>query len=238
MITVDASGVPRTRQQIEAIMRQIPFATALALTRTAQLTKDEIEANMRTVFDRPTSYTLRALRLFPATKKNLTAKVWMKNEADKASPATKWLNPQIDGGRRQDKRSESALRARGVLAGGRYIAPGKDARLNGFGNISRGTMQKILSGLGAQSDDHQNSTDSDRSSGNKRAFFVLGRGADAVGIAQRTGKRSTKLLLAFIKRPAYSQLLDFYGIGNRVIARNLNIEMEKALRHAIETANR
>lgn len=236
MIKVMAKGVQEAVAELNRIEKQIPFATALALTRTAQLAKTAIEGEMKSVFDRPTRWTLNSLRLFPAKKTKLEAKVWMKNEADKSIAPTITMQPQIEGGGRRKKRGEAGLTARGILAAGKYAMPGKGAKLNSFGNISGGQMQKILSGLGAQHDRHQNSTDSKRSIGNKRAFFVMGRGDGAIGIAQRTGKRTVKMLLAFVKRPSYSKRLDFYGLGNKVIEQHLDRELREAMEHAIRTA--
>lgn len=236
MIRVVAKGFEQAKAELARYERQVPFATALALTRTAEIAKRAVEAEMGSVFDRPTRWTLNSLRLFPAKKNNLVARVWMKNEADKSVPATRWLNPQIDGGQRQDKRTEKLLRDRGILPSGKYVVPGRDAKLNQFGNISRGQIQKILSGLGAQFDPYQNSTASARSSANKRAFFVLGRGDEAAGIAQRTGRSSIKILLAFVSRPSYGRRLDFYGVGDRVVVENLERELVEAMRKAIATA--
>lgn len=236
MITVVAKGIKEASAELNRIEKQVPFATALALTRTAQLAKTAIEGEMASVFDRPTRWTLNSLRLFPAKKTKLEAKVWMKNEADKSIAPTVTMQPQIEGGGRRKKRGEKGLEARGILPKGKYAMPGKGAKLNAYGNMSGGQMQKILSGLGAQFDKYQNSTDSKRSAANKRAFFVMGRGDNAVGIAQRTGKRTIKLLLAFVRRPSYSKRLDFYGLGNKVIEQHLAREMREAMERAIRTA--
>jgi hypothetical protein len=235
MIKVIVQGLQEAQKELDKQQKQVPFATALALTRTAGLAKKAIESEMRTVFDRPTRWTLNSLRLFPAKKNKLEARVWMKNEADKSVPATRWLNPQIDGGQRQDKRTETLLRQKGILPAGKYVVPGSGAKLNANGNISRGQIQKILSGLGAQNDRYQNSTNSRRSAANKRSFFVIGKGGSAAGIAQRSGS-SVKMMLAFVSRPRYRRRLDFFGIGNKVAADNLDRELVKAMRAALATA--
>jgi len=217
MINIVVRGASEVRAQLDRIERQIPFATALALTRTADLTKKAIEAEMTSVFDRPTRWTLNSLRLFPAKKDKLEARVWMKNEAGKSLAPTESLQPQIQGGGRRKKRGEQGLQARGVLPAGKYAMPGKGVRRNAAGNMSGSQTRKILAGLGGQ-------------------YFVLGRGDTAVGIAQRTSKRTLKVLLAFVSRPNYSKALDFYGIGNKVAMEHLGREMRKALEHAIRTA--
>lgn len=233
MLTIVAKGIPECSADLRRVERQIPFATALALTRTAQLVKAEIEREMRSVFDRPTRWTLNSLRLFPAKKTRLEARVWMKNEADKAAPATQWLSPQIEGGRRPLKRSEALLRRRGRLPADKFVVPAKGARRDRYGNMSRGQIQKILSGLGAQFDAYQNSTDSRRSRGNRKRYFVMRRGSEPIGIAERTGKRRLNLVLAYVSQPSYQPRLDFYGIGNRVAAKHLGEEFGRALEQAL-----
>lgn len=241
MIKVEATGLQDRLAELTDLERnQLPFATALALTETAKKVKERLEGEMRTVFDRPTPYTLNSLRLFPATKQKLVARVWMKNEADKAAPATKWLTPQVYGGGRDDKRSEKLLRAKGVLPEGKYIVPGRDAKLDGFGNIGRGQLQKIIAGLGAQQDKYSNSTDSRRSIGNLKRFFVMRRGRDAIGIGERTGRGrdKVKLVLAFVGRPGYRKEFDFFTIANQEAEDELPIQFELALARALATRRR
>lgn len=236
MITIVAKGFKESISKLSSIERQIPFATMNALNSTAAIVKAELDREMASVFDRPTRWTLNSLRILYAKKTKLSASVWMKNEADKSGPATKWLLPEIEGGARDAKRSETLLRDNGLLGEGRYIMPGKDAKLDRHGNLSRGTVQKAVSGLGASFDKLQNSTESRRSQANKRAFFLLGKGDGALGIGQRTGKRSIRMIIAFGKRPSYSKRLDFYGVGSKVAQNNLEAEMVKALRKALATA--
>jgi hypothetical protein len=241
MIRVQSSGLADNLTELTDIERnQIPFATVLALTETAKLIKARLEGEMTTVFDRPTPYTLDSLRLIPATKQKLEARVWIKDEADGAAPATKWLTPEVYGGDRNHKRSEGLLRARGILPDGKFIVPGKGMKLDSYGNIGRGQLQKILSGLGAQGDRLQNSTDSKRSAGNRSRFFVLKRGRQAIGIAERTGtKRSDiQILIAFISKPGYAKTLDFFGIGEREAQAQLPIQFERAFDKALATRRR
>lgn len=236
MITIAATGIAAAQAELDKVKSQIPFATMNALNNTAAIVKGELEHEIASVFDRPTRWTLNSLRILYAKKTKLTASVWMKNEADKSGPATKWLLPEIEGGVRGAKRSETLLRDKGLLGDGRYIMPGNGAKLDKHGNLSRGTVQKVISGLGASFDKLQNSTASRRSQANQRAFFLLGKGDGALGIGQRTGKNSIRMIIAFGKRPSYSKRLDFYGVGNKVAQDHLEAEMVKALRKALATA--
>lgn len=240
MIRITLEGAKRVSDQLAKYEKQVPFATALALTRTAQIAKREIEKEMGSVFDRPTRWTLNSLRLFPAKKDKLEARVWMKNEADKSSPATKWLNPEIEGGPRQDKASERNLRRKWILPDGKYIVPGKGAKLDRFGNLTKGTITKALSGVGGFSEAGfaANATGSKRSrrKGNARRYFVIRRGNTPIGIAERTSRTQMHVLLAFVSRPTYKRRLDFYGIGDKVVRRHLAAEYRKAMEKAMSTA--
>ena len=241
MIRVQQQGLLDGLAELTDLERnQIPFATVLALTETAKLVKAELESEMRQVFDRPTPYTMDSLRLIPATKQRLEARVWIKDEADGAAPATRWLTPEVYGGPRNNKRSEALLKARGILPEGKFVVPGKGMKLDSYGNVGRGQMQKILSGLGAQGDRYQNSTDSRRSAGNRTRYFVMRRGHEAIGIAERTGRRrdQVQIVLAFVSKPGYAEALDFFIIGQRVADAQLPMQFEKALAQAIATRRR
>ncbi|WP_311968904.1 hypothetical protein [Pseudomonas baltica] len=241
MITVQARGLADNLSELTDIeLRQIPFATVLALTETAKLVKARLEDEMRSVFDRPTPYTMNSLRLIPATKQRMEARVWIKDEADGAQPATKWLTPEVYGGPRNNKRSEALLRSRGILSEGKFLVPGRGAALDSYGNIGRGQLQKILSGLGAQGDRLQNSTTSRRSVGNLTRYFVLRKGRNAIGIAERIGKKRTdiRMVLAFVSKPGYARALDFFGIGEREADAQLAAQFEKAFDRALATRRR
>ncbi|MFV3332219.1 hypothetical protein ACNFIA_14905 [Pseudomonas sp. NY15437] len=221
---------------------QIPFAAALALTRTAQAVEKVLVTSMRTVFDRPTPYTLNSLRVFPATKEKLVARVWMKDESVKAEPATRWLTPEIYGGDRRTKRVERQLRERGILPEGKYIAPGAGAKLDKYGNMVRGQVTKALSGIGGftQQGYDANATSSARSTkkGNYRRYFVMhGSDRQPIGIAERTakGKDGLAMILAFVSKPTYRKTFDFHQIAQREAEARLRDEAVKAVAEARRT---
>lgn len=240
MIKVTLEGAKRVTDELAKAEKQVTFATAVALTRTAQIAKREVEAEMPKVFDRPTRWSLKSLRLIPAKKDRLVARVEMKNEADKSAPATKWLNPEIEGGPRPAKGSERNLRQKGVLPAGKFIVPGKGAKFDRFGNMTKGAITKALSGVGgfAEQGYSANATGSKRSraKGNAKRYFVMKRGSTPIGIAERTSRGRMHILLAFTRQPTYRKRLDFYGIGDKVVKRHLKDEFEKAYAKAMRAA--
>lgn len=56
--------------------KQLPFATSLALNRTAQAIRKDLRSEMERVFDRPTPFTLNSLQITSSSKTDLTAAVW------------------------------------------------------------------------------------------------------------------------------------------------------------------
>lgn len=242
MIEVKWSGLRERLQTLDRLEReQLPFAAALALTGTAQDVKQALVEDMKSVFDRPTRWTLNSLFIEPATKERMMARVWMKDDADSGGrPAVEWLSPQIYSGPRDHKRSEKLLSDAGALPVGQYIMPAAGVKLDAHGNISRGTMNKVMSGLGAQFDKYANSTDSRRSIGNLRRYFILKRGSRPLGIAERTGKGKAgmRMVIAFGSRPQYSKRFDFHGRAKAVAEDQLPIRFELALARALATRRR
>ena len=135
--------------------KQIPFATALALTRTAQGMRREQQRTMRRVFDKPVPFTVGnserggSLAFQPANKKDPVpeSRVFFTEFAGKGTPAYKYLTPQIFGGPRRQKRHEIALSNK--LGQKIYTSPGADAPLLRNGNISGGQYTRILAAVEA-----------------------------------------------------------------------------------------
>ncbi|WP_246797466.1 hypothetical protein [Burkholderia perseverans] len=70
------------------VQRQLPFAASVALNKTANVAKQALADEMCDVFDRPTPYTLRSLRVRRATKRQLVARVGFIDESFKGTPAS------------------------------------------------------------------------------------------------------------------------------------------------------
>ena len=207
-----------------------------ALNHTANQANQALVSEIDDVFDRPTSFTRNAVRILNATAKRLEASLWVKDEKDNASKGQApedWVAPQVFGGPRVDKASERSLRAKGILPAGLFIVPGAGARLDQYGNMSRGQMIQILSGLGAlerTSGFKGNATESARSlaKGHQQAFFVMKRGKTPIGIAERRDGEMV-MVVAFVKQPQYRTRLDFHGIVTRVADENLATNVDLAV---------
>lgn len=260
---VTFTGLRERLQQLDRLEReQLPFAAALALTSTAQDVKAGLVEEMASVFDRPTRATLNSLFIQPATKARMEARVWIKdglsqNSAGnlvgtqgawgKGRAASDWLTPQVYGGGRNHKGTEKMLSRRGALAAGKYVMPGKGIKLDSHGNIPRGTLTKILSGAGLFTEEGYtaNATRSGRSSakGNSKRYFLLRKGRQAIGIAERTGwgkgsRNKIKMVLAFTDAPSYSKRFRFFEVAEAIAEDQLPIQFEKAMARALATRAR
>lgn len=201
-----AKAVEQQLKRIES--REIPFAMALAATRTAKVAQKAIKKEIGKVFDNPTPWILNSTYVLAASKKDPRAIVYGREWG--GTPAATTLTPQIEGGQRKYKRSEGHLRAAGYIPNGWQIAPGPGAKRDKYGNINRGQMQQILSGLRAHHDPQQN-----KARGSSSEFFVIRPGERHSlhpGVWHRVGK-GVSLVLTFIKPPHYQQRLDWYGVA-------------------------
>ena len=214
-IKMDFSSQDIQRQLQRLEERELPFAMALAATRTAKASRAAIKNEINRVFDRPTPWIQNSTYVLAAKKSDPTAIVYAREWGGTPAPVT--LTPQIEGGQR-----EGALRAGGYLPNGWQLAPGPGAKLDKYGNISRGQLQQVLSGLRVQRDAHQN-----RRQGKPTEFFVVRPGTSnplQPGVWQRVGRRPT-----LIQQPNYSQRLDWHGVALRAGEDAFADEVTKAI---------
>jgi hypothetical protein len=249
-MTVDVSNVVAALAvTAQAGQKQVQFATRVALTRTAKKAEPALQREMRDVFRNPTPYTLSSVYVQPATKSRLEATVKLKDDATKATPAAKFLAPQIDGGQRGQKRFERALQAAGVMPTGYRAVPGSGARLDAFGNISRGQIVQILAWFRAfpEMGYKANMTDAGRARlarGTRKrqglAYFV-GHPGDRLplGVYHRTGfgfGSAIKPVLLFVRSAMYQQRFDFAYVVKRTVDTEFAGEFSRALVEAQRTA--
>jgi hypothetical protein len=237
-------NIDQARRELDIVRReQIPFATARALTLTAKEdVKPAIVKEMKRVFDRPTPWTLNSLYVSSATKSRLMAQVYVKDEGE--SQSHQYLRPEIAGGPRRFKRLEALLYVKGILKKNEFVVPGVGARLDVFGNMSRGQVSQIISALKIALDPNQNRSDSKRSQSNARnaQYFVPRTGSRLPrAVYQRFGfaiGSAIKPVLVFVKQPKYRPRLDYYGIGERTARKWFPIRFDESMQVALATARK
>jgi hypothetical protein len=233
---------------------QIPFATAYALTQTAKQAQRFIVSEMKRVFDRPKPYTLNGTYVKPATKQSLWALVKLKDgylgdagEASKRGTADKYLAAQVKGGVRKPKAFEKLLINNGLMPPGYFAIPTSAAPLDPYGNVSAGYFNRIMSQLRIASDPLNNAPIKRKRGRRTRSagFFVAYPGRVqtkhlAPGIYERigTGFGSTirPIFVYTDSPPRYRKRLDFVGLVNKAVERDLPFYFEKGFALANRTA--
>lgn len=113
-VRLDIKQVTKSLNRLQR--KQVPFATALALTKTVQDIKRAEDKQLETKLHKPTRFTRGAIGFKGAKKNNLVAYVFVKDIQ------AKYLRYQISGGRR-------------ITAGKGTGVPTRNRKLNAFGNI-------------------------------------------------------------------------------------------------------
>jgi hypothetical protein len=237
-------NIAQWRAAFDATQRAVEIAAMVAMTRTAVRVKDAQVQEISKVFNQPVAYTLNSVYVRPATKSRMSAKVWLKDDVSKGTPAEKYLGPHIEGGKRGFKRMEKALRAANVLPAGMYVMPGSAAKMDSNGNMNRGQIVQLLSYLRANRQQDANMNDKRRAAyGRRRAkqyqaqgvqFFVgrPGGGKLPLGVWERitfSKGSAIKPVLIFTSAPAYNKRWRFFEIAADVVDTWLKAEFERAL---------
>ena len=129
LIRVDFD-VARFAARLDAIhTKQVPFAVARALTLTAQQARDQITAELPSIFDRPTPFTEKGFAIKSATKTDFTSAVFAKD-----IQAQYLLHEEIGGERTPAENTRIKSRA--------LVLPAKIER-DAFGGIPSGAIKAL-----------------------------------------------------------------------------------------------
>jgi len=238
MMSVD---VKYSSKNINRLIKQLPkqatFATALALTRTAQEVQKEEHREIKKVFHNPTARTKNATFVIPATKARLSAEVKIKDETDKGTPVSKYLEAQIKGGARRHKGFENRLIDKGMMPDNMFAVPTRLMKKNQYGNVSQGQIQKILSGLSAQRDNAQNARPGAPRAKNAGKYFSgIISGVHGIWDVTKLKNGGAALLFIFVKSARYKSRFDFQRVAKKTINREFGKQFNLAFALAIKTA--
>ncbi|WP_028451870.1 hypothetical protein [Chitinilyticum aquatile] len=234
-ISVDTSAVA---QLGDKIARKAQRCTAIALTKTAQHAQREVVSDLGRVLDRPTPFTQRATVVKAAKydrPNRMVASVQWKDWQAKYMQHMVAGNPA----QRAPKRFELALQAAGVMPRGWYAVPARGLGLDGYGNVGRGFIMKIISQIGSELLDgyYNRSRDAKKLAVNKRrngSFFVKlpgNREGLPPGIYQRIGGglgQKTRMVLAYVQHAGYRPRFDLDQRGQQAVDRHFATEFQKA----------
>lgn len=253
MYQVEQDGIAEAEQVMDALGRQGPFVVARTLTLSTKDAQQAIRKEMGRRFDQPTPYTLRALRIKPATKRNPSAYVWVKDrlEAGKGTAPENYLLPQVEGGARKHKRHEKALQRMGILPQGWYTVPAKGAPVDRFGNLQRSEYVRILSWFQAFGEQGYRANSTAKTRDRKKRGTKKRRGQAYFAITPRSPSAlqpgiyrrerfafgwGIKPVLIFTPSVSYGRRLDFYGVARKTTERVLGDHFRDSIQLAMRTA--
>lgn len=204
-----SSNVKAISKKIDAFAyREMPFATARALTLLAGEVRDAERAGMESIFEKPKPFTLNSVRVFGATKDNLTAGVFVMDRA------AQYLTPFEDGGEH-------------------FIAPGRGTSLLGpvqakktqYGGLPRGYVARakgrrdMFTGVVM--------TKSGPINGLWRRTLQIVNG-------RKTGK--LRLMVRFVNNKPVKEHLEFIARAEKLVQRRFDAVLGRELGRAIATS--
>lgn len=218
--------------------RRIRAAAATALTRVAWEVQKDMKRQFLNRLDRPTAFTRNSVRVSKATAEKLESMVFLRTDvpAGTTSPG-EYLTTHEVGGNRNLRKFERALVSSGAMRPGYKVVPGKYAKLDNYGNISRSQIVQVLNQLGSNLSAGYRRVVSNsakkRAAASKRAgreYVALPQPVNGIeaGISER---KNGKLLpvFYFVHATRYGRKLRLIEQGTAVVKNRATAEMERAL---------
>lgn len=258
-IKVDMSGMKALDAKLNGMGKQVNYAAAVALTKTAKKAQEKAAKEIAAKLDRPTRYALGMLNIKPATKNKLEAMVYAKDSGTLQKSGMKSqadvLGHLFSGGKRIAKNSEIMLIRAGLMRPGEIAVPGKSVALDSYGNFPRALLIQILAYFSAFGEQgyKANMTAATRGKFDKRmgkkvaGATVQYIASDGTGktkhLSRGIWKRVTfghgsalKPVLMFVSGGTYRRYFDLSAAAKEAIDENFRREFDAALDEAIRTA--
>lgn len=222
MLTVQVKG-DFGMSMLGNLEKQVRFATAKALTRTAQAVQRAMPTALAQDLDRPNDFTKRGTFVTPARKDNLQAVVGFKDQQ------ARYMRLQIEGGTRSPG-------ARGIKL------PGNIA-LDQYGNIPRGQIAKLIAA--AKSGKYGKAVRTrlginakGRAPSDLALFYGQPKGRPdlPVGIYRRMPNGIMPVVTFTQKSMSYKPRFKFKELAERVVSDTFAAEFDAALTDAMRTA--
>jgi len=229
---------------------------AMALTATVGAVKDAEVREMKDVFDRPTPWTMGSMYVEGAKADKLIAETGIKDNPFAGRSPSYYLRWEIYGGSRSLKAFEKRLISAGAMPDDYRAVPGMFARLDNFGNMSKGQLNQIFSQLrieqaaGAKSTLVRISKTDDspkvqklkqtkinaayRKAGGQYIAFPNGRGKLLPGIYQvrsfqKFGRTDPKPVLIFVRWADYEAIFDYDYVAMKTVEREFQPQVNQAI---------
>lgn len=211
--------------------RDIPFIAKEGINKTLEAVKSDLITDMRQLFDKPNSFTLNSLAVWPrAEKDSLYGELGFRDFAGKGTPAGRYLAPQVYGGGRNLKKFEKLLQDSGILPRGLFAVPAEPggpsnqgAPLDRYGNIPGAYLNSVLSYLRSNRDAYQNRSYTNKRRGASRSqqWFAItdSRSKLPTGIYERQSGQF-HMVIKFVRAPQYKVRYPVFGLAEESVQRN------------------
>lgn len=239
-------GAEALSAALSNLEKQSRFGIARAITQTAKQVELELKREMAAKTDRPTPFFLKSTFVQTATSQRLMARVGLKDQifGKNGIAAADRFGHHFQGGGRAPKALEKYLQKVGLIGSNEFVVPGAGARLDAYGNMSRGQVQQITSQLRLGVDPYAWSSNSRRSKRNVKLaghiFWARGNERDGhlkrgayIDLGPPTGLRP---LLMVVRSPAYQRRFDLPLLAAKTIAKHWKDNLDSSLAEAFNSA--
>lgn len=204
-------------KQLRSLKKQIPFATAQALSHTAKKIQDAEKLNMQKTLENPTLFTINSVKSAGARKSSLSAKVYVMPTAEQ------YLAPLEFGGEH-------------YLSGKALLNP-KNVRLNKYGNLPKGK----LSSLDSKPNVFVGKIDGARGFWQRKKYKKVSKRAKRSKNGTRRAPRKQpklKLLIRYGDAIEAQPVLNYFEVAQQLARDLLPVEINAALALAMKTAKK
>ncbi len=199
--------------------RDIPFAVAKGLTKTAIGARDFMKEDITEIFDHTNAFTRNATGIKIATKHNQTAEIFIKENQ------SKYLRFEEMGGTRYPKDGTLNSNAKAL------VISSKDAPKNASGSLPKNYV-KTLAQKARQAANHSNR----RNKSNITIVKVSGKKSNRTGgfFVRNKAQKTFKRLISFTPRATYKPKFGFVVKVTDYVNKNVNQNIEKSLQTTLK----
>lgn len=227
-LTVDFDSRAFVSAMRQLVDRDVAIATAWALNDMAAEIRDDVSDRMIVVFDRPTPFTKNAFMVAKAAATRLEASVKLRD----TRVGRDYLQVQERGGARRQTGFEAqmsrALAYDGVI---QSILPADNARLDQYGNWSKGERNQVMSSLKAQKDAAANMTDASwRRARKRRSTYFVPRSGLTPGIYSKDAQGNLGVVAIFSSKvPVYGERLGLQDNAERLFSAKMGPHLARTI---------
>ncbi len=147
-IKIEVTGLKQLQATMKDIStRRMNAIVSTTLTRTAWDVANKWQKSIDSTIENPTPRTQKAVLVKQAKVTELVAEVRLKDVMRGLAPQA-YLAPHEFAGERMLKKFEHALVKAGAMPSGYFVVPGHAAKLDSYGNVTRGQITHVITQLG------------------------------------------------------------------------------------------